>query len=106
MKSYSVKKQLRHNGQTYKSGDGVALSEKEAERLLRLKVIEGDGQELQEAEVVADQKDAGFDADKREEELNKMTVDELKTLAKEKGIDLRGSTKKEDIVTEIILFEA
>lgn len=101
MKSYKVIGTVRHNGETYSANDTIDLTDKEATRLQGFGAIEADGVE---SEKVPQSGGAPQETD-REEYLKSMTVDELKDYAKQNDIDLGGATKKDDIVTEILLAD-
>lgn len=80
---------IRHNGSLYKQGESFLITEKEYDRIKKFVGV------LEEGESP--------DPDPNKS-LEDMKLDELKAYAKEKGIDLGGATKKEDILA--VLKEA
>lgn len=101
MPKYEALSPIVADGKTYQAGETVELTQEEAKRLDGLKVIKPS---VRQDEPTQNDADTGSDTSTySEERLQGMTVDELKALAKEKGYDIKGATKKDDIVTEILL---
>lgn len=106
MKVLVNKFNLRRNGVNYPAGSVVELPEAEARKL-----VGAAGKEFSyvgavpEAEAVAAKLEAPAD-DKSEVGLEAMTLDELKRLAADNGIDLGKATRKADIIGIIEAAEA
>lgn len=76
-------------GQVRVPGDEVVVDAKTADRLVERNL----------AEIVSEE--PPHDEQPVDDELTGMTVEELKEYADEAGVDLRGKTKKEDILAAI-----
>lgn len=82
-----VVKTITHNGKVVVPNDELTVDAKTADRLVERNLVIVVGEET----VV----------DEHTEELAGMTVEELKEYASEAGIDLKGISKKADIISAI-----
>lgn len=81
-----IAKTTAYNGRVLVPGEGLTVDAQKADRLVERKL----------AEIVGEEPEQGAD-----DELDSMTVDELKEYAQEAGIDLKGITRKADVIAAI-----
>ena len=75
-----------YNGRVLVPGEELTVNAQKADKLVERKL----------AEIVGEEPEQGAD-----DELDSMTVDELKEYAQEAGIDLKGVTRKADMIAAI-----
>ena len=81
-----IAKTTTYNGRVLVPGEGLTVNAQKADKLVERKL----------AEIVGEEPEQSAD-----DELDSMTVDELKEYAQEAGIDLRGITRKADVIAAI-----
>lgn len=97
-----VKETFTYNGRVVIPNDELIVDAKIADKLSERNLVTVVGEEIVEDEQTDIPGNTGDDnADEHTDELDGMTVDELKEYASEAGIDLKGISKKADIVAAI-----
>ena len=81
-----IAKTTAYNGRVLVPGEELTVNAQKADKLVERKL----------AEIVGEEPEQGAD-----DELDSMTVDELKEYAQEAGIDLKGVTRKTDMIAAI-----
>ena len=81
-----IAKTMTYNGRVFVPGEELTVDAQKADKLVERKL----------AEIVGEEHEQGAD-----DELDSMTVDELKEYAQEAGIDLKGVTRKADMIAAI-----
>lgn len=81
-----ITKTTTYNGRVLVPGDELTVDVQKADKLVERKL----------AEIVGEEPEQGAD-----DELDNMTVDEMKEYAQEAGIDLKGVTRKADMIAAI-----
>ena len=81
-----IAKTTAYNGRVLVPGEKLTVNAQKADKLVERKL----------AEIVGEEPEQGAD-----DELDSMTVDELKEYAQEAGIDLKGVTRKADMIAVI-----
>lgn len=89
-----ITKTTTYNGRVLVPGEELTADAQKADSLVERKLAEVIGEEPEQVSVQESEQGAG-------DELDGMTVDELKEYAQEAGIDLKGVTKKSDIIAAI-----
>ena len=82
-----------YNGKVYVKGDEVDIEVKKADSLVERNLVTVIGE--------TPKQDEDKESSETVDELEQMTVDELKEYATEAGIDLKGKTLKADIIKAI-----
>jgi ribosomal protein L11 len=82
---YKVLSNLKHDGIKYGLGDVVEMQEKQAQSLVKDGILE-ETKKQPEKELT---------------EISKMSVDELREIAEEKGLDIKG-LKKAELIKAIL----
>lgn len=81
-----IAKTTAYNSRVLVPGEELTVNAQKADKLVERKL----------AEIVGEEPEQGAD-----DELDSMTVDELKEYAQEAGIDLKGVTRKADMIAAI-----
>lgn len=81
-----IAKTTTYNGRVLVPGEELTVDAQKADKLVERKL----------AEILGEEPEQGAD-----DELDSMTVDELKEYAQEAGIDLKGVTRKTDMIAAI-----
>lgn len=81
-----IAKTTTYNGRVLVPGEELTVNAQRADKLVERKL----------AEIVDEEPDQGVD-----DELDGMTVDELKEYAREAGVDLKDVTRKADMIEAI-----
>lgn len=81
-----IAKTMTYNGRVFVPGEELTVDAQKADKLVERKL----------AEIVDEEPEQGAD-----DELDSMTVDEMKEYAQEAGIDLKGVTRKADMIAAI-----
>jgi len=93
------------DGTSFRKGEELELEDAKAERLVKLGVAEYTDEEVEEVAEVVEAEEVKDDTQADEKSLDEMTVDELKKIAKDKGIEVEGTGAK-GAVTKVDLLEA
>lgn len=81
-----IAKTMTYNGRVFVPGEELTVDAQKTDKLVERKL----------AEIVDEEPEQGAD-----DELDSMTVDEMKEYAQEAGIDLKGVTRKADMIAAI-----
>lgn len=114
---YIAKKLLKYNGTNYAIGDEVPLSDKEADYLIKARVIEAVGNGKKTADKVVEPEPVTEEPEPMPavEPVNDYTAGELKKLTKaqlvklaaeEFGLDLSVRSKEAELITAILDAQA
>ena len=89
-----IVKTTAYHGQVLVPDEERTVNAQEADKLVERKL----------AEIIGEEPEQGSDGESEQgagDELDSMTVDELKEYAQEAGIDLKGVTRKADMIAAI-----
>lgn len=89
-----IAKTTAYHGRVLVPDEELTVNAQEADKLVERKLAEVIGEEPEQGSDEESEQGAG-------DELDSMTVDELKEYAQEADIDLKGVTKKADIIAAI-----